>query len=99
MKEATLKRLHTVCFQLSLTLEQCVFELNGSTYMQTFFNKYIVQYNTIQHSLNPKMGNGRYGGLSVKLHMNFQLCRRSALRTPVLFKGQLYMTSVNASDY
>ena len=75
-------------FHLQVTLKQHGFEPCGSTYMQIFFNKYVVQYYTISGWLNPCMGKHGYGGLTVKLYTDFQLHRVSA-PNPCLFKGQL----------
>ena len=40
--------------------------------------------------LNLRMQNCGYRGSTVKLHLDFQLCRGLAPLTPALFKGQLY---------
>ena len=55
------------------------------------FKKYILQYYTIFSWLNSQIQNYRYGGLTVKLYIDFQLCGGSVPLTPTLFEGQLYI--------
>ena len=73
-------------FSIQLTLEQHGFELRKSAIMRVFFNKHILQYYMIHSWLNLRMWNCGYGGgLTVKLYVDFQLRRESALS-----EGQLY---------
>lgn len=60
------------------------------------YNKYILQNYIFHGWLNSWMWNCGYGGLTVKLLMDFQLCRGSALLAPTLFKGPL---CVNEYEY
>ena len=76
------------------TLEQHWFELCESTYMQTFsvVNTIVLHDLPLAESLDMELWIGRnriYGGLTIKLYMDFRLQGGSAPLTPMLFKGQL----------
>ena len=63
---------HTYIYtHTELTFEHYEFELHGSTYIQTLFNKYLLQYYTISSWLNLRMQNCVYGGPTVKLYVDF----------------------------
>ena len=66
-------------FAIQLTLEQHRFEQHKFTYTQIFFpTKYILHYCMIHCCLNLWIWNFRYGGTTVKLHVDFHVWRIGA---------------------
>lgn len=58
------------------TIEQHKYEMWGSTYMQIYFTKYVLQYYTVHNCLNHWMWKHRYKQLTVKLCVDFWLHSR-----------------------
>ena len=73
-------------------------KLCGSTYMQSFKNKYVPQHYMFFGGVNPHMQNCGHGRLVVKLCMEFWLCRKLVPLTHIVHESNVYKTCFSSME-